>query len=161
MIRPRPDGQQRGPWEFRDRAEPVGIAGRVMMPQVLGGVIRLARLSSGASLRGMAQLLEVTPPVLNHVETGKMAVTAFQLEVLAYVLTRLEAERFGEAGVRWQGWELLRIATEIADALEVAGYWVQWKSPRRVGVLGEFVGYGELIGVLREFCPGDFSGRFR
>ena len=161
MFRPRPQGQQRGPWEFREREEPASVAGRVLMPQILGGVIRMARVSAGVSLRAMAHRLRVTPPVISSLETGAMSATAFHLEMVAFALNLFEQERFGAAAVTWESWELLQVSTQIADRLEAAGYWVYWGTPPAGEDTTRFVGYEALLPLLREYCPPEFRVRLR
>jgi len=131
------------------------------MPQILGGVIRLARQSARVSLRAMAHRLRVTPPVITSLETGTMSATAFHLEMVAFALNLFEQENFGATAVTWESWELLRVCTRIADRLEAAGYWVYWGSPGEGVGAEQFVGNEVVLSLLVEYCPSDFRVRFR
>lgn len=151
---------QRGPQEFQVDQEPRPDAPSVLFPELLGGVVRIARESSGGSVRGIARLAEVAPSQIVALEKGEVAITAFHLDHLAYVYNvAISGKEREETPSIWRGWQLFHVATLISDSLKIGGYIVFWSSPRRPLPPGQFTRGEDLYELIRARWPEIYADR--
>jgi transcriptional regulator with XRE-family HTH domain len=116
---------------------------RVLMPELLGAVIHAARTRCGLAQAELSARLEVPPPALSKLEKGHTTMSVYHLDRYA------EALGEGEDQGSWQGWELYRRASTVADLLADRGYSVWWLAPQRVEEQERLRGR-ELAEVVRE-----------
>ena len=157
---PRSKNRHRGP-----RLIPVGTLRRprpkrVLMPQLLGRVVRLAREGVEATQQEVALHLGLPISSVSKLERGDITMSAYHLEAFAAAFTHFE-ERLDEDGDGWEGWELLKVAAHIADSLDeeqIGVYWAKAKTDEGREEL-VYISGKHLAGLVHMHWPEEYADR--
>jgi hypothetical protein len=71
----------------------------------------------------------------------------------------LDRELRGDRAEPWRGWELLRVATTIADRLGERGYAVLWQRPDMVEREALYSRGKKLVALMKECWPDEIRRR--
>ena len=116
----------------------------VLMPEIIGVVLRLAREGMGVRQVAVAKEMGVPQSTISKLEHGTITQGVYHLDLFARAISRQAKPKD-----RWQAWRLLRRATEIAAAIEddkgLGFYWLSRRqapdmsavSPRKLEQLVE------------------------
>ena len=119
----------------------------VLMPEVIGFVLRLARKDLRVSQTVVADRLGVPQTTVSKLERGVITHSVYHLDLFAEAISR-------EAEQGLEGWELMKYAAEVATAIEedegLPSYWI---SPRQAPA-GQFVRGRELLALVEAVWRG-------
>lgn len=108
----------------------------VLMPQVIGVTLRMARKAQRVSQVELAHRLRVPQSTVSKLERGTITQGVYHLDLFAEAISNEDLE--------WQGWELFRVASRLADLLDHReGLRAYWISPGKAPP-GRFVAGTEL-----------------
>ena len=131
---------RRGPRPIGGEPPGPGVRG-VLMPEVIGFVLRLARKDLRVSQTVVADRLGVPQTTVSKLERGVITHSVYHLDLFAEAISR-DAER----GL--DGWQLTKEVTEIATSIEeeegLPSYWI---SPRQAP-RGQFVRGRDLFALV-------------
>ena len=140
------DRNRRGPRPVGGQA-PGPDARGVLMPELIGFVLRLARKELRVSQTVVAERLEVPQTTISKLERGVITHSVYHLDLFAEAISR-DAERGLE------GWELMKDAADIASTIEeeegLSSYWI---SPKQAPP-GQFVRGRELLALVEAVWGG-------
>jgi len=140
------DRNRRGPRPIGGGPPGPGVRG-VLMPEVIGFVLRLARKDLRVPQTLVADRLDVPQTTISKLERGVITHSVYHLDLFAEAISR-DAERGLE------GWHLMKDATDIAAAIEeeegLPSYWI---SPRQAPP-GQFVRGRELFALVEAIWRG-------
>ncbi len=142
------DRNRRGPRPIGGQPPGPGVRG-VLMPEVIGFVLRLARKDLRVPQTLVADRLDVPQTTISKLERGVITHSVYHLDLFAEAISRNAHDEDV-----WEGWELMKAATEIASDIEtqhdLPSYWV---SPRQAPP-GQFVRGRELFAVVEAIWRG-------
>ncbi|MFH1465064.1 MAG: helix-turn-helix transcriptional regulator [Pseudomonadota bacterium] len=121
-----PDTRHRGPRLVPAQPLTTEPGRRVLMPELLGRVLATIRRSLDVSQKEVADWLYMPASTVSKLELGSIHAAVHHLDALAAAFSFFEERDRGGEAPGWQGWELHRMATRIADALGEQGYTVLW-----------------------------------
>lgn len=141
----RSDRNRRGPRPSEGHPVEPGRRG-VLMPEIVGFVLRLARNDLRVPQVVVAERMRLPQTTVSKLERGVITHGVYHLDLFAEAISRDADEGDG-----WEGWELMKAATEIAGDIEdeedLPSYWV---SPKQAPP-GRFVRGPELLALVRAF----------
>ncbi len=98
----------------------------VLMPEIIGVVLRLAREEMGVRQVMVAKRLGVPQSTISKLEHGTITHGVYHLDLFAETISLDASPEDG-----WEGWKLMRKATQIAAAIEaergLGSYWLSRK----------------------------------
>lgn len=142
------DTNHRGPRPIGGQPPGPGARG-VLMPEVIGFVLRLARKDLRVPQTLIADRLDVPQTTISKLERGAITHSVYHLDLFAEAISRDVDDDDG-----WEGWELLKVATEVAsDIEEEEGLPSYWVSPRQAPP-GQFVRGRELFELVEAIWRG-------
>ena len=119
------------------------------MPEIVGFVLRLARNDLRVPQVVVAERMRLPQTTVSKLERGAITHGVYHLDLFAEAISRDDDGRDS-----WEGWELMKVATEIAAEIEdeenLPSYWV---SPRQAPP-GRFVRGAELLALVRGLWEG-------
>ena len=155
-----PETLHRGPRYVQAEELPATPASRVLMPELLGRVLYLARRGVEGSQAQVADLALLPPSTVSKLELGLVSAAVHHLDALADAYTQIAALAKVPSPTRWQGWELFHATALLATALEAAGYTTIWD---RADLVAEndplYVRGRDLSALVRQHWPTPYRGR--
>lgn len=148
-----PRNLHRGPRLVPAKPLPDEPGKRILMQEVLGRVAWIIRRGLNASQQQIADQIGLPPSTVSKLEMGNVSMAVHHLDSLAGAFTFLDEELRGERAEAWEGWELHRIADEIADGLSERGYAVIWLRPDLVEDEELFTRGKQLVALMKECWP--------
>ncbi len=132
---------------------------RVLMPELLGRVIWIVRRGLAASQQQLAEAVNLPPSTVSKLELGNVSVAVHHLDALAGAFSGFDRELRGERAESWEGWELHRIASVIADRLGERGYAVLWQRPDLADDEALYTRGKTLVALMKECWPDELRRR--
>lgn len=129
--------------EFRDESV-------VLVHRLYGAIIATIRKSLEVSQQGLAEATAMPPSTISKLENGSIVVGIYHLDVLAGAFNQLGTEALGRDPA-WRGWELHKLADDIATSIEAEGYVAMWAAPGESGK--EMVPERKLVALVRGHWP--------
>lgn len=146
---PRSERSRRGPRLAEGQPLEPDARG-VLMPEIIGFVLRLARKDMGVPQTRVARRMRLPQTTVSKLERGVITHGVYHLDLFAEAISR-DVDDDDDA---WEGWELMKAATEIAaDIEEEEGLPSYWVSPREAPT-GQFVRGRELFGLVEASWRG-------
>ncbi len=103
------------------------------MPDLLGAVLRRARILSGVTQVQVAERLRMPQAAISKLENGQMTMSVYHLDLIADILTEHLGGDEPEAQHHvWAGWQLHAITAHISEQLEGRDYIVVWEPARSI-----------------------------
>jgi transcriptional regulator with XRE-family HTH domain len=128
---------------------------RILMPEIVGRVVWLARRALDVSQQEVAARIGLPPSTVSKLELGNVTMAVHHLDRIAEALTWFERELLGDEARGWEGWELHRTAAQIADRLGDAGYAVVWERPDLAGRPQLYTRGRKLTALMKAHWPED------
>ena len=155
-----PETLHRGPRYVQAELLSDAPASRVLMPELLGRVLYLARRGVEGSQAQVAELSLLPPSTVSKLELGLVSAAVHHLDALADAFTWIAAQARVPSPPRWEGWELFHVAALLADALHAAGYACLWE---RADLVPEehpcYVRGRDLTALVRRHWPESYRNR--
>lgn len=155
-----PESLHRGPRYVQAAVLPDAPASRVILPELLGRVLYLARRGVDGSQAQVATLALLPPSTVSKLEVGLVSAAVYHLDALAEAYTYIAAQAKVPDPTRWEGWELYHLATLVSDALDQAGYATLWE---RADLVAEadvrYVRGRDLTALVRRHWPEAYRSR--
>lgn len=123
----------------------------VLLGRLYGRIIAVARGSMEASQAELAEAMHLPTSTISKLENGLIIVGVHHLDLLAAAFNELGREIL-PADPEWEGWQLHKLAEDIATGLTGAGYTVMWASPDDQGGR-ELVPEKKLGALVRAHWP--------
>jgi transcriptional regulator with XRE-family HTH domain len=153
-----PESLHRGPRFQSATALPTAPGSRVLMPELLGRVLALARRGVEASQAEVAKRTGLPASTVSKLELGVVSAAVHHLDALAEAYRGLAEARGVE--VPWEGWQLHRVATAVAEALAEEGIACIWERRDLVAEDDErYLRGRELTVRVRRAWPREWRGR--
>ena len=119
---------RRGPRLIKPRPRVTKPGRIVLMPDLLGAVIRRARILVDVTQVQLAERLQMPQAAISKLERGQMTMSVYHLDLIADILTEYaEDQDLDPDDYFWEGWHLHAIASRIADRLESRGHVLLWE----------------------------------
>ena len=155
-----PETLHRGPRYLQAELLSDAPVSRVLMPELLGRVLYLARRGVDGSQAEIAEISLLPPSTVSKLEMGAVSAAVYHLDALAGAITEVAAQAKVPDPVHWSGWEFHHVAALIAEALDVAGYACLWE---RSDLVPEdhpcYVRGRDLTALVRRHWPENYRGR--
>jgi len=148
------DTRHRGPRLVRAIPLTTEPGRRILMPELLGRVLWYVRHELVVSQREVADWLHMPASTVSKLELGTITAAVHHLDALAAAFSHFEERDRGAAAVEWEGWELHRVATEIAEALGERGYAVLWTNLEDGADERLYCRGRKLAALVRDNWPG-------
>ena len=155
-----PESLHRGPRFVQAAVLPDTAASRVLMPELLGRVLYLARRGVDGSQAQVAEISALPPSTVSKLEIGAVSTAVHHLDALADAFSQIAGRARIAEPVRWGGWELHHVATVIAESLTAAGYACIWERSDLVPESdARYVRGRDLTALTRRHWPDSFRSR--
>ena len=152
---------RRGPRPLPNTPETTEPGRRVLLSELLGQVLRLARQSDAVEQAQIARWLELPTSTVSNLERGTVTATVFHMDAFAAALNNLSSELnalFTER-MPWEGWEFHWIASQIASRLREGGYVLVWAPPPSDTEVHLYTRERQLATLVRRLWPEDLRSR--
>ena len=152
---------RRGPRPLPNTPETNDPGRRVLFPELLGQVLRLARQSDSVEQVQIARWLDIPTSTVSNLERGALTATVFHMDAFAAALNVLSSDinmPFTERPP-WDGWEFHWIASQIARRLEKRGYVLVWATAPIDTELHLYTRDRQLDNFVRRLWPEDLRSR--
>ena len=123
------------------------------MPELLGRVLWYIRHSLVVSQREVADWLHMPASTVSKLELGTITAAVHHLDALAAAFSHFDERDRGADAVEWQGWELHRVATQIAERLGEQGYTVLWADTEPEADARLYCRGRRLAALVRDYWP--------
>jgi transcriptional regulator with XRE-family HTH domain len=124
------------------------------MPELLGKVLWFVRHGLDVSQQDVADWLAMPASTVSKLELGTITAAVHHLDALARAFTHFEAQDRGDAAQGWEGWELHRVTTRLAEALAEKGYVVLWAEMPEGADETLYCRGRKIAAVVRDCWPG-------
>ena len=124
------------------------------MPELLGKVLWFVRHGLDVSQQDVADWLSMPASTMSKLELGTITAAVHHLDALARAFTHFEEQDRGADSRAWEGWELHRVATRIADVLAEKGYVVLWAELPEGADETLYCRGRKLAALVRDCWPG-------
>ena len=155
-----PESLHRGPRYVQAELLSDAPASRVLMPELLGRVLYLARRAVDGSQAEIAEISLLPPSTVSKLEQGAVSAAVYHLDALADAVTEIAARAKVPDPPRWEGWEFHHVAALVAEALDAAGYATIWE---RSDLVPEdhpcYVRGRDLTALVRRHWPDIYRSR--
>jgi transcriptional regulator with XRE-family HTH domain len=148
------DTRHRGPRLVPATPLPTEPGRRILMPELLGRVLWYLRHSLVVSQREVAEWLGMPTSTVSKLELGTITAAVHHLDALAAAFSHFEARDRGEETVGWEGWQLHRVVTVLAERLDEQGYTVLWADLEDGADRGLYCRGRKLGALVQDYWPG-------